>query len=67
MGSSWCCAAGTVFNLVYDNNLLKLQNGVDWVGQQINHGLKTVYETTSNLVEDVGAANNFKFCRTHLE
>ncbi|WP_011065741.1 hypothetical protein [Oceanobacillus iheyensis] len=44
------------FNYLYDNNLFGIQDGLNWAGQQIDQGLKIVYETTSNFFEDVGEA-----------
>ncbi|GGK09379.1 hypothetical protein GCM10007063_34820 [Lentibacillus kapialis] len=44
------------FNYLYDNNILGIQDGLDWAGQQIDEGFKTVTETATNLAEDAGEA-----------
>src|SRR5699024_8446552 len=48
--------ATNTFNYLYDHNILGFQDGLDWAGQQIDEGFRTVKETATNFAEDVGEA-----------
>ncbi|WP_158591826.1 ribonuclease YeeF family protein [Oceanobacillus halophilus] len=53
-------AVGTTFtvgfNYMYDNNILGLQDGLDYVGQKLDEFGNNVKETASDLVESAGEA-----------
>jgi len=48
--------ATNTFNYLYDHNILGFQDGLDWAGQQIDEGFRSVKETATNFAEDVGEA-----------
>lgn len=48
--------ATMLFEYAYEINFLKLQDGLDWIGEQISNGLNTVTDWASDAVDTVGEA-----------